>query len=376
MNDLKFSKEQIDMVFRSLAAVLLLGEIIFDPASFDDPQSPTKPGQIKNVKVAEQVAKLLGFKNPDELMKVLLQSCIKMAKDEMWTPNSLKKCNDNRDALAKQIYNNLFNWLVKRMNVTIEPTEISSPSFSDKAKSIGLLDIFGFENFIGRNNFEQLCINYVNEKLHKLYIAAIFEAEKMEMREEGLIERVDQIQYPDLKVLDVIRALDFKQNSGVYAGVKFEPAAGTGIFTTIDDQCMSALNNRIVKWEDVADTLAKDLKTSTVYKKDAKVRFKFTISHSAQSVDYDMKEFVERNIDCISPFLDETMCTKTATMFSLIYQNKLTEAEEIEKGKVYKTIWAKFNIQMIDLMDELAEPLIKIRAPTEVDVPATGKSPV
>jgi myosin heavy subunit len=37
MNDLKFSKEQIDMVFRSLAAVLLLGELQFDPASFDDP---------------------------------------------------------------------------------------------------------------------------------------------------------------------------------------------------------------------------------------------------------------------------------------------------------------------------------------------------
>jgi myosin heavy subunit len=98
---------------------------------------------------------------------------------------------DNRDALAKQIYNNLFNWLVKRMNVTIEPAEINDASFSDKAKTIGLLDIFGFENFAKGNNFEQLCINYVNEKLHKLYIASIFEAEKMEMREEGLIERVD-----------------------------------------------------------------------------------------------------------------------------------------------------------------------------------------
>jgi len=77
------------------------------------------------------------------------------------------------------------------MNVTIEPAEINDQSFGDKAKTIGLLDIFGFENFTKGNNFEQLCINYVNEKLHKLYIASIFEAEKMEMREEGLIERVD-----------------------------------------------------------------------------------------------------------------------------------------------------------------------------------------
>ena len=84
----------------------------------------------------------------------------------------------------------MFNWLVKRMNVTIEPKEIKEDGFEDRAKTIGLLDIFGFENF-KQNNFEQLCINYVNEKLHKLYIAAIFEAEKMEMKEEGLMDKLD-----------------------------------------------------------------------------------------------------------------------------------------------------------------------------------------
>lgn len=149
----------------------------------------------------------------------------------------MKKCQDTRDALAKQIYNNLFNWLVKRMNVTIEPAEIANPAFHEKAKTIGLLDIFGFENFPKGNNFEQLCINYVNEKLHKLYIAAIFEAEKMELTEEGLTDKLDQIQYPDLKVLDVIRALDYKLNDGPYKNIKFDPPAGTGIFTTIDDNC-------------------------------------------------------------------------------------------------------------------------------------------
>ena len=64
-------------------------------------------------------------------------------------------------------------------------------SFKNTARSIGLLDIFGFENFKS-NNFEQLCINYVNEKLHKLYIAAIFEAEKVELIEEGLEEVIDK----------------------------------------------------------------------------------------------------------------------------------------------------------------------------------------
>lgn len=71
----------------------------------------------------------------------------------------------------------MFNWLVVKMNGTIEPEQLDDANFSSYAKTIGLLDIFGFENFT-KNHFEQFCINYVNEKLHKLYIAAIFEAEK------------------------------------------------------------------------------------------------------------------------------------------------------------------------------------------------------
>jgi hypothetical protein len=59
----------------------------------------------------------------------------------------------------------------------------------------------------------------------------------MELTEEGLTDKLDQIQYPDLKVLDVIRALDYKLNEGPYKNIKFDPPAGTGIFTTIDDNC-------------------------------------------------------------------------------------------------------------------------------------------
>ena len=189
----------------------------------------------------------------------------------------------------------------------------------------------------------------------------------MELTEEGLTDKLDSIQYPDLKVLDVIRALDYKLNSGPYANIKFDPPAGTGIFTTIDDNCTSALQGRTVKWEDVADALAKDLKTNKVFTRDSKVRFKFKISHSAQEVEYDMKEFVERNIDCINVFLDESIIEKSWSQISQIYQNKLSDDEEVNKKKIYKTIWGKFNLQMDDLMNELAEPLLKMQMEKPVD---------
>ena len=99
------------------------------------------------------VAKLLGYQNPSQFSKIMLQTYSKLGRDEIWKPQGYKKCCENRDALAKQAYNNMFNWLVKMMNVTIEPSDFNEEGFADRAKTIGLLDIFGFENF-KHNNFE------------------------------------------------------------------------------------------------------------------------------------------------------------------------------------------------------------------------------
>ena len=147
----------------------------------------------------------------------------------------LSSCNMNRDALSKKLYDNMFNWLVIKMNRTIEPPELSDPNFDQVAKTIGLLDIFGFENF-RLNNFEQFCINYVNEKLHKLYIAAIFEAEKMDLTEEGLGEVAERIEYPQTDVLEILLMMDFSAASTKYKGIKYPKPPPQGLFTILDDQ--------------------------------------------------------------------------------------------------------------------------------------------
>ena len=82
--------------------------------------------------------------------------------------------------MAKALYSNLFSWLVKRLNHTILPKEKV-----DKEMTIGLLDIFGFE-CLNTNSFEQLCINYANEKLHNLFIGYVKEKEKKIFIEENL----------------------------------------------------------------------------------------------------------------------------------------------------------------------------------------------
>lgn len=213
-------------------------------------------------------------------------------------PQGYTVCINNRDALAKKLYDNMFNWLVVKMNGTIEPEAIRDGGFDSVAKTIGLLDIFGFENF-EKNNYEQFCINYVNEKLHKLYIAAIFEAEKMDLTEEGLGDVAEKIEYPKTQVLEILRLMDFDSTSVKYKGIKFPKPPPKGIFTLVDDTCKNLKAD--VKWEDINYSVEEAHKTNKeVYKKKGpREPEKFIITHSAQPVMYDIKEFRDRNIDNI-----------------------------------------------------------------------------
>ena len=76
------------------------------------------------------------------------------------SPLNIVQATAVRDALAKGIYNNLFEWIVERVNISLAGSQQQS------SKSIGILDIYGFEIF-EHNSFEQICINYVNENYNK-----------------------------------------------------------------------------------------------------------------------------------------------------------------------------------------------------------------
>jgi myosin-1 len=93
-------------------------------------------------------------------------------------PLNQVQANAVRDAFAKVIYNKLFDWIVKRINQSM-----SVPS--GRHLSIGVLDIYGFEVF-DNNGFEQLCINYVNEKLQQIFIELTLKSEQEEYVREGI----------------------------------------------------------------------------------------------------------------------------------------------------------------------------------------------
>jgi len=96
-----------------------------------------------------------------------------------------------RDALAKGIYDRIFDWLVARINAAMHKQgKIKAHKnsfkridllflFAESGLTIGVLDIYGFEIF-NKNGFEQFCINYVNEKLQQIFIEFVLKQEQEE----------------------------------------------------------------------------------------------------------------------------------------------------------------------------------------------------
>ena len=81
------------------------------------------------------------------------------------------------------IYDRLFSWIVNKINSAIDPSNSSQKHTGNKV--IGVLDIYGFEIF-DENSFEQLCINYCNEKLQQLFIELVLKQEQEEYKRENI----------------------------------------------------------------------------------------------------------------------------------------------------------------------------------------------
>ncbi|KAG6900504.1 class II myosin, partial [Termitomyces sp. T159_Od127] len=211
MGVIGLSQEEQTEIFRMLAIILWLGNVQF--AEQDDGNS-----MIADTDVTDFVAYLLGVDSS------LVQKALTMRVMETQrggrrgsvydVPLNPSQATSGRDALAKAIYNNLFEWIVSRVNISMKPR------FAH-AQVIGILDIYGFEIF-DDNSFEQLCINYVNEKLQQIFIELTLKTEQEEYVREQI--KWNEIKYFNNKIVcDLI-----------------EERRPPGIFAALNDACATA----------------------------------------------------------------------------------------------------------------------------------------
>ncbi|KAG7231250.1 hypothetical protein INR49_012081 [Caranx melampygus] len=177
-----FTLEELGSVYSTLAAILNSGDIEFSPVASEH---QTDKSDIANISVLENVASLLCICS-DELQEALTSHCVVARGETIVRPNTVEKAVVVRDAMGKALYGRLFSWIVNRINSLLRPD--SHLGEDDKGLNIGILDIFGFENF-KKNSFEQLCINIANEQIQFYFNQHIFAWEQKPM---GMLSLLDE----------------------------------------------------------------------------------------------------------------------------------------------------------------------------------------
>ncbi|GAB7356705.1 hypothetical protein MBLNU459_g7411t1 [Dothideomycetes sp. NU459] len=222
MKVIKLSQAEQDSVFRMLAAILWLGNVTFA----EDDQGNAA---IQDQSVVDFVAYLLEV-DAAHVNKALTIRIVETSRGGRRgsvydVPLNPPQATSVRDALSKAIYYNLFDWIVQRVNESLRAK-------GSVANSVGILDIYGFEIF-ERNSFEQLCINYVNEKLQQIFIQLTLKAEQDEYEREQITWT--PIKYFDNKV--VCELIEEKRPPGIFAALNdacatahADPAAADGTF--------------------------------------------------------------------------------------------------------------------------------------------------
>ncbi|KAK9953574.1 hypothetical protein ABG768_017558 [Culter alburnus] len=187
-----FTLEELGSVYSILAGILNAGDVEFTSVASEH---QTDKSNISNMAVLESAASLLCIR-ADELQEALTSHCVVTRGETIVRSNTVEKATEVRDAMGKALYGRLFSWIVNRINSLLKPDNQSGEE--DKGLNIGILDIFGFENF-KRNSFEQLCINIANEQIQFYFNQHIFAWEQDEYLNEDVDARV--IEYEDNRPL-------------------------------------------------------------------------------------------------------------------------------------------------------------------------------
>lgn len=248
-------------IFRILAGILHLGNVEFASRDSDSCAIPPKHDPLTIF------CDLMGV-DYEEMAHWLCHRKLATATETYIKPISKLHAINARDALAKHIYANLFNWIVDHVNKALHST-VKQHSF------IGVLDIYGFETF-EINSFEQFCINYANEKLQQQFNMHVFKLEQEEYMKE-------QIPWT---------LIDFYDNQPCINLIE----AKMGVLDLLDEEC------KMPKGSD--DTWAQKLYNThlnkcALFEKPRLSNKAFIIKHFADKVEYQCEGFLEKNKDTV-----------------------------------------------------------------------------
>eukprot|EP00581_Thalassiosira_minuscula_P009908 CAMPEP_0183708778 /NCGR_PEP_ID=MMETSP0737-20130205/4981_1 /TAXON_ID=385413 /ORGANISM="Thalassiosira miniscula, Strain CCMP1093" /LENGTH=1321 /DNA_ID=CAMNT_0025936715 /DNA_START=22 /DNA_END=3987 /DNA_ORIENTATION=- len=312
-------------VMRSLCVILQLGNISFDVELHDGEERAI----ISSREELDKLSSLMGVPAAD-IETALTMRFMNTRGEEFTIFLKENEARDGCDALAKEIYARVFDLLVTKCNEATEPQGLPS----DDLRTISLLDIFGFESF-KVNKFEQLCINYANERLQQKYVIDNFQAIKLEYEEEG----VNVFDFSLIDNSEVMHLLEGK----------------LGLITQLNEECIKKVGgdeNFVYKFK-VVNSDSNCMMQNPLHRP-----YEFGIRHYAAPIKYDARMFIERNLDKIPIDLLKCACQSTNPLIREEFQQMSNKLLEVPKpGGLKKRseatkhlVLTKFKTQLTSLM--------------------------
>ncbi|XP_042130245.1 myosin-14 isoform X1 [Peromyscus maniculatus bairdii] len=262
---LGFLPDEITAMLRTVSAVLQFGNVVLKRERNTD--QATMPDNT----AAQKLCRLLGLGVTD-FSRALLTPRIKVGRDYVQKAQTKEQADFALEALAKATYERLFRWLVLRLNRALDRSPRQGASF------LGILDIAGFEIF-QLNSFEQLCINYTNEKLQQLFNHTMFVLEQEEYQREGIPWTF----------------LDFGLDLQPCIDLIERPANPPGLLALLDEECWfpKATDKSFV------EKVAQEQGSHPKFQRPRHLRDQadFSVLHYAGKVDYKANEWLMKNMD-------------------------------------------------------------------------------
>ncbi|XP_073512668.1 myosin-10-like isoform X8 [Phyllobates terribilis] len=313
MKIMGINHEEIMSMLRMVSAVLQFGNIVFRK------ERNTDQASMPDNTAAQKLCHLMGL-NVTEFTRAILMPKIKVGRDYVQKAQTKEQADFAVEALAKAMYERLFRWLVHRINRALDRTKRQGASF------IGILDIAGFEIF-ELNSFEQLCINYTNEKLQQLFNHTMFILEQEEYQREGI-----EWNFIDFG-LDLQPCIDLIER----------PANPPGVLSLLDEECWfpKATDKSFV------EKVIQELGTHPKFQKPRQLRDKadLCIIHYAGKVDYKADEWLMKNMDPlndnVATLLHQSTDKFTAELWKdvdrIVGLDQMSGMAEMSFGSSYKT---------------------------------------
>ncbi|EEB07343.1 myosin type-2 heavy chain 2 [Schizosaccharomyces japonicus yFS275] len=316
-----FNDTDTDDLFRVIASILHIGNLNV---------CGDRSGQARfgNTEQVNTLCKLLGVSVPEFTASVLHPKA-KAGKELVVHSRTKQQVVHSLQALSKSLYERIFSNLVKRLNQVLQLTTKESTLF------IGVLDIAGFEIF-DHNSFEQLCINYTNEKLQQYFNHYMFILEQEEYSRENIewsfVDYGNDLQ----PTIDIIE--------------KSDPV---GIFSCLDEECVMPMATDATFTEKLHSIWKGK---STKYKPTKFLSDGFILTHYASDVEYNTEGWLEKNRDPLNESLALLLASsKNTYVANLFVENYMQDgtSNSIERKGMFRTVSQRHRRQLSDLMNQL-----------------------